>query len=51
MGWAFLGSFSLKLLASLEVLLFFTLLISSFCFPPPEKALWHFHSQLFSISC
>lgn len=37
MGWAFMGSFSLKLLAFLELLLLFSLFISPFCFPSPEK--------------
>lgn len=39
MGWAFLGSFSLKLLAFLELLLLFSLFISPFCFFSLEKTL------------
>lgn len=38
-GVGFWGSFSLKLLVSLELLLLFSLFLSPFCFPPPEKTL------------
>lgn len=39
MGWVFLGSFSPKLRISSELLLLFSLFLSSFCVPPQEKAL------------
>lgn len=39
MGWAFLGSFSLKPQISLELLPLFNLFLSPFCLPPLEKAL------------
>lgn len=49
MGWAFLGSFLLHTEFH-ELLLLFSLFLSPVCFPSPEKTLWRFHSQLFSVS-
>lgn len=49
MGWAFLGSFSLKPQLSPELLLLSSLFLSLFCLPHMEKALCGVSPPGFSV--